>query len=152
MYPYEKLADLCFKLDRDVAIAILNGVIREKAYGQFMGELPAHQLSTFIGIVLFGIYIWILTGTCPIKSSTQALIIGGMWLCMTVIFEFVFGHYVAGHPWNKLFHDYNLFKGAGVVVGVDLDCCRPVFILSDSFLTNCRRIIEWHTNSIPRNW
>ena len=94
-----------------VAIAILNGVIREKAYGQFMGELPAHQLSTFIGIVLFGAYIWVLTETYPIESSTQALIIGGMWLIMTVIFEFVFGHFVMGHPWSKLFHDYNLFKG-----------------------------------------
>jgi putative flippase GtrA len=70
-----------------VAIAIFNAVVREKAYGKFMGELHAHQLSTFIGIVLLWIYIWILTGTCPIISSTQALIIGGMWLIMTILFE-----------------------------------------------------------------
>jgi hypothetical protein len=94
-----------------VAIAILNGVIREKAYGPFMRELLAHQLSTFIGIILFGAYIWVLMGTCPIESPTQALLIGGIWLFMTVIFEFVFGHFVMGHPWSKLFHDYNLFKG-----------------------------------------
>ena len=94
-----------------VAIAILNGLIREKAYGPYMGELPAHQLSTFIGILLFGAYIWVLTGTYPIKSSTQALIIGGMWLIMTVIFEFVFGHFVMGHPWSELLYDYNLIKG-----------------------------------------
>jgi hypothetical protein len=94
-----------------VAIAILNGAIREKSYGKFIGELPAHQLSTFIGIVLFGYYIWILTGTFPIASSTQALTIGGIWLCMTVIFEFVFGHFVMGHPWSRLFHDYHLLKG-----------------------------------------
>jgi hypothetical protein len=94
-----------------VAIAILNGAMREKLYGQYMGELPAHQLSTFIGLLLFGVYIWILTGTFPIKSSTQALTIGGVWLIQTVIFEFVFGHFVMGHPWSKLFYDYNLFKG-----------------------------------------
>lgn len=94
-----------------VAIAILNGAIREKAYGPFMGELPAHQLSTFIIILLFGAYIWVLTGTYPIESPTQALIIGVMWLVMTVIFEFVFGHFVMGHPWSRLLQDYNLFKG-----------------------------------------
>ena len=94
-----------------VAIAIFNAVVREKAYGKYMGELHAHQLSTFIGIVLLWIYIWILTGTFPIISSTQALIIGGMWLIMTILFEFVFGHFVIGHSWSKLFHDYNLFKG-----------------------------------------
>ena len=94
-----------------VAIAILNGAIREKAYGPFMGELPAHQLSTFIIILLFGAYLWVLTGTYPIESPTQALIIGVMWLVMTVIFEFVFGHFVMGHPWSGLLQDYNLFKG-----------------------------------------
>ena len=94
-----------------VAIAILNGAIREKAYGPFMGELPAHQLSTFIIILLFGAYIWVLTGTYPIESPTQALIIGVMWLVMTVIFEFVFGHFVMGHLWSGLLQNYNLFKG-----------------------------------------
>jgi hypothetical protein len=30
---------------------------------------------------------------------------------MTVMFEFGFGHYVAGHPWEKLFADYNVLEG-----------------------------------------
>ena len=60
-----------------VFLAILNGTVREKLYGQFMGELTTHQLSTFIGIIIFGAYIWILTGIFRIESSTQALVIGG---------------------------------------------------------------------------
>ena len=35
-----------------VILAILNGVIREKVYGKFMGELTAQQLSTLAGIIL----------------------------------------------------------------------------------------------------
>ena len=94
-----------------VGLAIVNGVIREKLYAPFMRELSAHQLSTFIGILLFGVYIWILTGIFRIESSKQALIIGCMWIVMTIAFEFVFGHFVMGHPWEKLFHDYNLIQG-----------------------------------------
>jgi len=94
-----------------VILAIINGTLREKAYGQFMDELTAHQLSTAIGLILFSSYIWFLTGKFRIESSKQAISIGGMWLCMTVLFEFVFGHYVMGHSWNRLFHDYNLLKG-----------------------------------------
>ncbi len=30
---------------------------------------------------------------------------------MTVIFEFGFGHYIMGHSWSKLLHDYNLLAG-----------------------------------------
>lgn len=94
-----------------VILAIINGAIREKLYGQFMSELSAHQWSTFFGIILFGAYIWILTGVCRIESDKQAFLIGGMWLTMTIAFEFVFGHFVMGHSWRKLFYDYNLTKG-----------------------------------------
>jgi hypothetical protein len=92
-------------------LAILNGVTRQKLYGQHMHELSAHQLSTLIGLIIFSLYIWILTGVYRIESSHQALVIGGIWLIMTILFEFVFGHYVVGHPWGRLFHDYNLVKG-----------------------------------------
>jgi len=94
-----------------VAIGILNGIMRENLYGQFMHELSAHQLSTLIGFVLFGVYIWFLTGLIQIESAKHALIIGAMWLALTVVFEFVFGHYIIGHTWGKLFQDYNLVKG-----------------------------------------
>ena len=94
-----------------VILAIINGIIREKIYAQYMSELAAHQLSTLIAIILFGIYIYFLTGIFNIQSVKQALLIGGIWLTMTVIFEFVFGHFVAGHSWSQLFMDYNLFRG-----------------------------------------
>lgn len=92
-------------------IAILNGTVRQKVYGPFMSELSAHQVSTIVGLCLFGVYIWILTGFRQIRSTRQAITIGGMWLLMTVAFEFLFGHYVMGHPWHRLLHDYNLLQG-----------------------------------------
>ena len=94
-----------------VILAILNGIIRENLYGQTMSELSAHQLSTLIAIILFGIYIFVLTGAFQIQSAKQAFTIGGIWLVMTVIFEFVFGHFVAGHSWTRLFMDYNILNG-----------------------------------------
>ncbi len=94
-----------------VILAILNGALREKIYGRFLSELSAHQLSTFIGLSLFAAYVWLLTGVCRIASSGQALVIGAMWLVITIVFEFVFGHYVMSHPWSKLWRDYNLLQG-----------------------------------------
>lgn len=94
-----------------VVIAIINGSIRQFGYSQYVTELSAHQISTFTGIVLFGIYIWLITRVWKINSAKQAFAIGGMWLGMTILFEFGFGHYVMGHPWSKLLHDYNLFAG-----------------------------------------
>jgi hypothetical protein len=94
-------------------IAILNGALRETWYGKSLGELRAHQLSTFTGAVLFALYIWALSRLWPLVSARQALAVGVIWLVMTVCFEFLFGHYVAGHSWRWLLQDYNL--GAGRV-------------------------------------
>jgi len=94
-----------------VVVAIMNGALREKGYGRFMSELAAHQSSTIIGLLLFGVYVWMLTRTWTIASSGQAFAIGGIWLALTIGFECIFGHHVMGHPWRQLLHDYNLLKG-----------------------------------------
>ncbi|MCP5065804.1 MAG: hypothetical protein GY946_04495, partial [bacterium] len=85
-----------------VAIAIANGVLRQAWYGKHLGELQAHQISTLTGVVLFGVYIWFVVRVWRPVSATQAIAVGLLWLAMTVAFEFLFGHYVAGHPWDRL--------------------------------------------------
>ena len=94
-----------------VLIAIVNAILRQAWYGKYLSELHAHQVSTATGVLLFGIYIWVLIRTWRPESPRQALAIGLMWLGFTVVFEFIFGHYAVGHPWNRLFHDYNIFVG-----------------------------------------
>jgi len=94
-----------------VVIGIANGVLRQSGYGRFMGELRAHQVSTFTGIVLFLLYIWVVSLRWPFSSARQAVGVGLLWVGMTVVFEFGFGHYVAHHPWSRLVHDYNLLAG-----------------------------------------
>lgn len=94
-----------------VFIAILNGTFRVKFLMKYFNELRAHQLSVLTGITLFAIFIWIITGYWVIESSSQALMIGFMWLLMTVLFEFVFGHYVMKNSWEKLLADYKIQDG-----------------------------------------
>lgn len=94
-----------------VIIAIANGALRQFAYREYLGELRAHQLSTVIGVLLFGIYIWFLIHRWKVTSTAEARRIGLLWLAMTVLFEFIFGHFVMGHPWSTLLHDYNIVEG-----------------------------------------
>jgi hypothetical protein len=94
-----------------VLIAIANGMLRESSYGKRMSELQAHQISTLSGILLFSVYIWVVILIWRPDTSEQAITIGLIWLGLTVAFEFLFGHYVAGHTWSKLFYDYNVFAG-----------------------------------------
>ena len=99
-----------------VVIAIANGVLREGWYGKHLSELRAHQVSTVSGVLLFGVYIWVLLRLWSPASAGQALTIGLLWLGMTVAFEFLFGYYVMKRPWSDLLHDYDLFAGRVWVV------------------------------------
>ncbi|WP_406662970.1 hypothetical protein [Gallaecimonas sp. GXIMD1310] len=92
-------------------IAIANGVLRQQTYAKALPELAAHQLSTVLGIFFTGVFVYWVQRVWPIASLHQAWLIGSIWLLATVLFEFVFGHYVAGHTWGRLLHDYNLLQG-----------------------------------------
>jgi hypothetical protein len=94
-----------------IPIAILNALLRNSLYMKFLDELRAHQLSAVSFAVLFGIYVWFILKWLKLSSAQNALYLGILWLTLTVSFEFLFGHFVMGHPWSKLFHDYNLFAG-----------------------------------------
>ena len=58
-----------------VVLAIANGAIRENTYGKILSELRAHQLSTVTGLLLFGGFIWLLSGMWPMGSPRQAMVI-----------------------------------------------------------------------------
>jgi len=94
-----------------VIIGILNGTIRTYVYGPIMSELTAHQISSVTGIILIGLVTWLLSLKWKIQSERQALAVGSIWLLLTIFFEFIFGHYVVGHPWSRLLYDYNLLEG-----------------------------------------
>jgi hypothetical protein len=94
-----------------VIVAIINGAVREGVYKKSLGDLRAHQLSTVIGIILFGIYFQVIFSYWKIESSSQALRIGLMWFFLTETFEFLAGHYLFKNSWEKILNDYNIFKG-----------------------------------------
>jgi len=92
-------------------IAIANGALRQLTFGRVMSELHAHQLSTVIGSVWIGLFIYVVVRIWPPSSARQAVVIGVIWLLLTVIFEFAFGRWVMHRTWGQLLSDYNLAAG-----------------------------------------
>lgn len=113
-----------------VLIAIINAGIREYTYAKFLGELRAHQLSTLTGIFALGLYIWLITSIWPIHSTSQAFIIGFIWLGLTLAFEFLFGHYVMHNPWSRLLADYNILAGRVWIFVLIWTAIAPVIFFS----------------------
>ena len=94
-----------------LCIAIANGALRQLLFAKLMPELRAHQLSTAVGSVLIGIFIWAVVRKWPPSSARQALSIGLSWLALTVAFEFFLGRAILHRPWSQLLGDYNVCEG-----------------------------------------
>ncbi|HRO43879.1 MAG TPA: hypothetical protein PL009_13665 [Flavipsychrobacter sp.] len=91
-------------------IAMANGVLRESVFKKQMGNLEAHQLSTITLLIFFAAYIWFVIQKFRPVSALQAMMVGGLWLVLTLCFEFGFGLY-RGNSLATLLEDYNLLEG-----------------------------------------
>ena len=84
-----------------VAIAVLNGVFRNAVIAPRLGDYLGHVVSSVILSCIILIVTCIFISNLTIACTTaDLLLIGLLWLGLTVSFEFLFGHYVAGHSWE----------------------------------------------------
>jgi hypothetical protein len=96
-----------------IFVAIANGIMREAVYSKLVAsELAAHQISTVVLVLVFLLVFFVFLRSRKGQFTDLDLaLIGGIYLGLTVAFEFVFGHYVMGHPWSRLLADYNILRG-----------------------------------------
>jgi uncharacterized BrkB/YihY/UPF0761 family membrane protein len=91
--------------------AILVATFRNGVLLPQFGEQTAHQIGTLVFLIVQFFIIYLFIKRVKLKEIRTAVFIGIFWLILTICFEFLFGHYVIGHPWEKLLADYNIFKG-----------------------------------------
>ena len=94
-----------------LVLAIANGALRQATFGMVLPELRAHQLSTLIGSVLMGAFMWVVLRWWPPASRREAIAIGLLWVSLTVAFEFFMGLVLLGRPVAQVLADYNVFAG-----------------------------------------
>ena len=82
--------------------------VRVQGSGRRVG---CHQISVAPLITLLGLYFWILQRRWPLATTRDALSVGAVWVTLSVLFEFGFGHYVEGDSWSDLFETYNVAEG-----------------------------------------
>lgn len=93
-----------------ILLAFANGTLRELVIMKHFSELRAHQLSTLTLIILCSVYVWYVFPQLKIQHSGQAIVIGLVWMLLTVTFEFSLGR-LTNKSWEHLFRDYHLLAG-----------------------------------------
>ncbi len=94
-----------------LAVAVLNGAVRELLLIPALGETVGRALSTLTLSAAILLLTWLTIDWIAPVTARDAWTIGGVWVALTLAFEFGAGHYLFGNPWERLFEDYNVLRG-----------------------------------------
>lgn len=120
-----------------IPVAIANGIIREYIYKPIVGDLPAHQISTFIAITAFITMVYFLRkNDFRFLKTSSLLLIGFVWMILTILFEFGFGHFIDNISWSRLLSDYDLSQGRVWMFMLLAELFTPLIVRR---ITNLRR-------------
>lgn len=94
-----------------LAVAFLNGALRQFAYPSTLDDFAARQVAVGVGAVALGVTMWFLLRRWPISSVRQAWATGALWAGLTVVFEVALVR-GGGHPWSDVIDQYAIWKGS----------------------------------------
>ena len=94
-----------------LALAILNGALRQGILIPRFGEHLGQALSPILLSILVLLLAWLLIPWIRPLARRDAWGVGALWLGLTIAFEFLAGHYLFGDPWHDLLAAYNVVQG-----------------------------------------
>ena len=92
-------------------LAIGNGVIREEIIAPIYGDIIALPLSGIALSLIVFVVAFFTFNFIGIRESNKCIYVGFQWVIMTLAFEFLFGHFVAGKSWLDVLQVFNVAKG-----------------------------------------
>ena len=92
-------------------LAVLNGGLRDTQLSPRLGDTVGRGISTLLLCGLIVLATWLTIGWIRPGGSREALVVGALWVALTLAFEFGVGHYGFGKPWPELLADYDLSRG-----------------------------------------
>ena len=109
-------------------LAIGNGAIRESILVPHLGQslaLPVSGISLSIIVFIVAYLSFPFFGK---HDSRAYFLIGFQWVSMTLIFEFMFGHYVIGKSWSSLVQVFNIMSGDLFIIVLAVSLISPLFV------------------------
>ena len=110
-------------------IAIANGYIGKTYVAPRLGDYGNHVYKTLFFIPVIFLFSWLYANTTRGDTwLTSALFVSCFWIGLTILFEFVFGHYVLGNSWEVLIVDYRIWQGRLWLLVLITEAITPVTI------------------------
>lgn len=109
-----------------IAVETVHGILRTLLLVPIMGDFPARQFSVFTGsLLIFGVTLFLINWIAA-KTTLQLLIVGLLWVALTVLFEITLGRLVLDLSWDRITEDYNITRGGLLGVGLLFMAVSPL--------------------------
>ena len=120
-------------LNRTLAVWLLiilaetiHGILRGLFLVPVVGDLRARQIGVVIGSLIIVAIAAATIRWIGAKTHRELLVIGAVWLTLTLAFEFLFGRYVAGASWDRLLSGYDPTRGGFLALGMIVLLLSPL--------------------------
>ena len=105
---------------------IVHGILRAVALVPFVGEFRSNQIGVFTGSAIILVIAYLTIRWIGAKRTNELLVVGIIWLTLTVAFEFSFGRFVMGLDWEEILAGYNLAAGGLMPLGLLVLLFSPI--------------------------
>ena len=101
-----------------IAVEFIHGIFRTIFLVPIVGDFRARQIGVFIGSALILLVAYLFVGWLRAPNTKSLVLVGLLWLVLTVVFEFGFGHFVFRRSWESLGEDYDVPSGGLLPIGL----------------------------------
>lgn len=111
-----------------VIVAVINGIFRESILVPYFGEAVALPASGITLAIIIFIIIYLSFKLFGKNKYLSYLYMGIQFVTMTLVFEFVFGHYVIGKSWSELLQVFNILEGDLFILALLVSLLSPLLV------------------------
>lgn len=108
---------------------IVHGILRAIVLVPIVGEFRSNQIGVFTGSAIILAIAYFTIRWIGAKRRNELLLVGLIWLVLTVAFEVLFGRLVVGLSWERIASDYNVLNGGLMPLGLMVLFFGPMIAL-----------------------
>ena len=108
-----------------IAVETIHGILRGVLLVPIVGDIPARQIGVLIGSLLILGVASLFIRWMAARTNLQLLVVGLLWVVLTVLFETGLGRLVLGLPWERITEDYDVTRGGFMELGLLFMAAAP---------------------------
>ena len=97
---------------------IIHGILRAIVLVPIVGEFRSNQIGVFTGSAIILSIAYFTIRWIGANRPNELLLVGLIWLVLTMAFEVLFGRFMVGLSWERIASDYNVLNGGLMPLGL----------------------------------